>query len=231
MNTRELSDEELAEAISEFCTNPESARSRGLAHVASMENSSRSGKGMTTEAIEKNPLPQETSSPKKELKTLPPGLKYAYLEENENFPVIINSDLAKEQERELLEIVNGSARFTWYLKCQEFRHFSTLYMSIFSDLLEDCIEIFMDDVTVYGDSFESCLDSLDVVLRRFQEKSLVLKFKKCHLMVPKGIVLGHVVSEKGIQVDQAKVEVISKLPYPTNQKEFRGFLGHAGFYR
>ncbi|XP_042041716.1 uncharacterized protein LOC121787134, partial [Salvia splendens] len=109
--------------------------------------------------------------------------------------------------------------------------FQRCMMSIFSDLLEDCIEIFMDDFTVYGDSFDSCLASLDVVLRRCQEKHLVLNFEKCHFMVPEGIVLGHVVSERGIQVDQAKVDVISKLPHPTNQKEVRGFLGHAGFYR
>ncbi|XP_042051512.1 uncharacterized mitochondrial protein AtMg00860-like [Salvia splendens] len=89
----------------------------------------------------------------------------------------------------------------------------------------------MDDFTVYGDSFDFCLASLDVVLRRCQEKNLVLNFEKCDFMVPEGIVLGHVVSEKGIQVDQAKVDVISKLPYPTNKKEVRGFLGHARFYR
>ena len=59
----------------------------------------------------------------------------------------------------------------------------------------------------------------------------MLNFEKCHFMVTEGIVLGHVVSERGIQVDKAKVDVISKLPYPTNQKEVRGFLGHAGFYR
>ncbi|XP_042067292.1 uncharacterized mitochondrial protein AtMg00860-like [Salvia splendens] len=70
---------------------------------------------------------------------------------------------------------------------------------------------------------------LDVVLRRCQEKNLVLNFEKCHFMVPEGIVLGHVVSERGIQVDKAKVDVISKLRYPTNQREVRGFLGHAGF--
>ncbi|KAL1555252.1 hypothetical protein AAHA92_15718 [Salvia divinorum] len=102
-------------------------------------------------------------------------------------------------------------------------------MSIFSDLLEECIEIFMDDFTVYGDSFDACLHHLDKVLERCQAKSLVLKFEKCHFMVTEGIVLGHIVSEKGIQVDPAKVDVIAKLPYPTNQKEIRGFLGHAGF--
>ncbi|KAL1567124.1 hypothetical protein AAHA92_02640 [Salvia divinorum] len=97
--------------------------------------------------------------------------------------------------------------------------FQRCMMSIFSDLLEDCIEIFMDDFTVYGDSFEACLHHLDKVLESYRAKTLVLNFKKCHFMVIEGIVLGHIVSEKGIQVDPAKVDVIAKLPYPTNQKE------------
>ena len=84
---------------------------------------------------------------------------------------------------------------------------------------------------VYGESFESCLKHLDVVLKRCKEKNLVINFEKCHFMVPERIVLGHVVSERGIQVDKAKVDIISKLPHPTNQKEVRGFLGHARFYR
>ncbi|KAL1534867.1 hypothetical protein AAHA92_30989 [Salvia divinorum] len=109
--------------------------------------------------------------------------------------------------------------------------FQRCMMSIFSDLLEECTEIFMDDSTVYGDTFEKCLHNLDLVLERCQKKSLVLNFEKCHFMVTEGIVLGHVVSERGIQVDQAKVDVIAKLHFPTNQKEIRGFLGHAGFYR
>ena len=109
--------------------------------------------------------------------------------------------------------------------------FQRCMMSIFSDLLEDCLEIFMDDFTVYGDSFEICLGHLDIVLERCRKKNPVLNYEKCHFMVKEGIVLGHVVSERGIEVDQAKVEVISKLPHPTNQKEIRGFLGHAGFYR
>ena len=75
-------------------------------------------------------------------------------------------------------------------------------MRIFSDLIEDGIEIFMDDFTVYGDSFDSCLRHLDVMLDKCQEKNLVLNFEKCHFMVRDGIVLGHVVSERGIQVDQ-----------------------------
>ena len=50
-------------------------------------------------------------------------------------------------------------------------------------------------------------------------------------MVNQGIVLGHVISNKGIEVDKAKVELISKLPSPTNVKAVRQFLGHVGFYR
>ncbi|GJZ53663.1 reverse transcriptase domain-containing protein [Tanacetum coccineum] len=50
-------------------------------------------------------------------------------------------------------------------------------------------------------------------------------------MVKEGIVLGHKVSGSGIEVDKAKIEAISKLPYPTNVKAIRSFLGHAGFYR
>ncbi|CAN4084613.1 unnamed protein product [Withania somnifera] len=50
-------------------------------------------------------------------------------------------------------------------------------------------------------------------------------------MVKEGIVLGHKISEKGIQVDQAKVEVISRFPPPINVKDVKSFLGHASFYR
>ena len=50
-------------------------------------------------------------------------------------------------------------------------------------------------------------------------------------MVNQGIVLGHVIFNRGIEVDKAKIELISKMPSPTNVKTFRQFLGHAGFYR
>nr|GFC97343.1 reverse transcriptase domain-containing protein [Tanacetum cinerariifolium] len=50
-------------------------------------------------------------------------------------------------------------------------------------------------------------------------------------MVKEGIMLGHKISKKGIEVDKAKIEVISKLPHPTTVKGIRSFLGHAGFYR
>ena len=63
------------------------------------------------------------------------------------------------------------------------------------------------------------------------EKNLVLNWEKCHFMVIRGIVLGHIISENGIKVDKEKIDLISKLPSPTNVKTVRQFLGHVGFYR
>ena len=64
-----------------------------------------------------------------------------------------------------------------------------------------------------------------------RKKNLVLNWEKFHFMVNQGIVLGHIISEKGIEVDKAKIDMISKLPSPTTVKTVRQFLGHAGFYR
>ncbi|KAM1088061.1 hypothetical protein ACFX2I_013539 [Malus domestica] len=50
-------------------------------------------------------------------------------------------------------------------------------------------------------------------------------------MVKQGIVLGHLISNRGIEVDKAKIDAIEKLPPPTTVKSVRSFLGHAGFYR
>ena len=104
-------------------------------------------------------------------------------------------------------------------------------MRVFSELITDCIKVFMDDFTVYGDSFDSCLDSLTRVLEHCIETNLILNFEKCHFMVTQGIVLGHVVSKHGIEVDKAKIDLIMNLPHPTNVWKVHSFLGHAGFYR
>ncbi|GJV81177.1 reverse transcriptase domain-containing protein [Tanacetum coccineum] len=69
------------------------------------------------------------------------------------------------------------------------------------------------------------------MLKRCEDTKLALNWEKSHFMVKEGIVLGHKISRKGIEVDKAKVDVISKLPHPTTVKGIRSFLGHAGFYR
>nr|GEX05337.1 reverse transcriptase domain-containing protein [Tanacetum cinerariifolium] len=69
------------------------------------------------------------------------------------------------------------------------------------------------------------------MLKWCEDTKLALNWEKSHLMVKEGIVLGHKISKKGIEVDKAKIEVILKLPHPTTVKGIRSFLGHAGFYR
>ncbi|RVW69206.1 Retrovirus-related Pol polyprotein from transposon 297 [Vitis vinifera] len=99
--------------------------------------------------------------------------------------------------------------------------FQRCMLSIFSDMVERIMEVFMDDITIYGGTFEECLVNLEAVLKRCIEKDLVLNWEKCHFMVHQGIVLGHIISEKGIEVDKAKVELIAKLPSPTTVKVVR----------
>ncbi|GJU23034.1 reverse transcriptase domain-containing protein [Tanacetum coccineum] len=93
------------------------------------------------------------------------------------------------------------------------------------------MEVFMDDFSVFGDSFATCLSNLEKMLKRYEDTNLVLNWEKCHFMYREGIMLGHKVSKSGIEVDRAKVDVIAKLPHPTTVKGVRSFLGHAGFYR
>ncbi|CAM8923106.1 unnamed protein product [Rhodiola kirilowii] len=109
--------------------------------------------------------------------------------------------------------------------------FQRCMMSIFSDYIEKCMEVFMDDFSIHGTSFDDCLTNLSHVLARCIETGLVLNWEKCHFMVQEGIVLGHLISSRGVEVDKAKVQVIEQLPPPKDQKGVRSFLGHAGFYR
>ena len=108
--------------------------------------------------------------------------------------------------------------------------FQRCMMSMFSDLVEEVMEIFMDDFTVYGSNFEQCLNNLETVLQRCKDKQLALNWEKCHFIVTEGIVLGHKISATGLEVDQSKISIIKTLAPPITVKGIRSFLGHAGFY-
>jgi len=103
--------------------------------------------------------------------------------------------------------------------------FQICMLSIFSDMVECFLKIFMDDFSVFGDSFDDCLTNLEKVLSRCEEKNLVLNWGKYHFMVTNGIVLGHIVSSKGIEVNKSKIELIVNLPTPKSIKDVRSFLG------
>ena len=98
-------------------------------------------------------------------------------------------------------------------------------------MIEKCIEVFMDDFSMFRSSFDDCLANLDITLKRCVETDLVLNWEKCHFMITEGIVLGHKTFHRRLEVDKAKVEVIEKLPPPVNIKEIKSFIGHVGFYR
>ncbi|GJT01958.1 putative nucleotidyltransferase, ribonuclease H [Tanacetum coccineum] len=115
--------------------------------------------------------------------------------------------------------------------CNSLATFQRYMTAIFYELTKDSMEVFMDDFSVFGSSFDHYLKNLEKMLKRCEETNLVLNWEKCHFMVKEGIILGHKVSGSRIEVDKAKIEAISKLPYPTNVKAIRSFLGHAGFYR
>ncbi|KAD3066715.1 hypothetical protein E3N88_34595 [Mikania micrantha] len=115
--------------------------------------------------------------------------------------------------------------------CNALATFQRCMVAIFHDMIEDSMEVFMDDFSVFGSSFDHCLRNMDRMLARCVETNLMLNWEKCHFMIKEGIVLGHKISRAGIEFDKAKIETISKLPPPTNVKSIRSFLGHAGFYR
>ena len=84
----------------------------------------------------------------------------------------------------------------------------------------------MDDFSIYGSSFENCLENLEM-----PRQILSSNWEKYHFMVNEGIVLEHKIYAVGLEVDQAKVAFIETLMSPTTVKGIRTFLGHVGFYR
>ncbi|RDY09403.1 Retrovirus-related Pol polyprotein from transposon opus, partial [Mucuna pruriens] len=86
----------------------------------------------------------------------------------------------------------------------------------------------MDDFMVYKPLFDACWGSLSRVLDWCIETILMLNFEKCHFMATEGIALRHLVSNRGIEVDKAKIDIISSLYHPT---KVRSFLRHASFYK
>nr|GEV55394.1 reverse transcriptase domain-containing protein [Tanacetum cinerariifolium] len=108
--------------------------------------------------------------------------------------------------------------------------FQRCMIAIFHDMIEKTMEVFMDDFSVFGDSFSSCLTNLGKMLKCCEDTNLMLNWEKCHFMCREEIVLRHKILKFGIEVHRAKVDVIAKLPHPTTVKGVRSFLGNAGFY-
>ncbi|KAK1606895.1 hypothetical protein QYE76_030568 [Lolium multiflorum] len=131
---------------------------------------------------------------------------------------------AKDQEKTTFTCPYGTYAYRRmpFGLCNAPATFQRCMSAIFHGFCESIVEVFMDDFSVYGNSFDNCLRNLDKVLQRCEETNLVLNWEKCHFMVNEGIVLGHKISERGIEVDRAKVEAIEKMPYPRDVKDGKG---------
>nr|GEV93326.1 reverse transcriptase domain-containing protein [Tanacetum cinerariifolium] len=104
--------------------------------------------------------------------------------------------------------------------CNAPRTFQKCMMAIFHDMIVKTIEVFMDDFSVFRDSFNTCLFNLERMLKRCEDTNLVLNWEKCHFMCREGIILGHKISKFDLEVDCAKVDVIAKLPHSTTKIPF-----------
>ncbi|XP_013589189.1 PREDICTED: uncharacterized protein LOC106297506 [Brassica oleracea var. oleracea] len=204
-------------------------------------------------AVDRQPSPLEDWDPEKapkiELKKLPAGLKYAFLYKN-SYHVIVNANLTnvvnklQKYKKALgysLEDVHGISPDMCMHRIHleddsksTVEHQRRLNPNL-KEVFKKEINKLLDDGVIYpiSDSnwFQNCLDNLCKALARCEEKNLVLNWEKCHFMVNDEIVLGHKVSAAGVEVDRAKIEVMTGLPASTNVKDVRSFLGHAGFYR
>ena len=107
--------------------------------------------------------------------------------------------------------------------------FQKLMMDIFQDL-KHFLEVFIEDFVVFGER-DQHLEFLRKTFQRYKETGLKLHLGKCFLGMESGILLGHVVSRKGLEVDINKVRAVLDLLAPTCMREVRGFLGCVQYYR
>ncbi|GJY54409.1 reverse transcriptase domain-containing protein [Tanacetum coccineum] len=187
-----------------------------------------------------NSIDDEKPTPK--LKELPSHLEYAFLDNNRELPIIISSLLSDQEKgispsfcthKILMEEnskptvqpqrrLNPKVQVVVKIEILKLLEAGLIYAISDSpwDMCKDFMEVFMDDFSVFRNSFKTCLNNLSKMIARCEETKLVLNWEKYHFMVKEGIVLGHKISKAGIKVNKAKVNVIASLPYPTNIKDF-----------
>jgi hypothetical protein len=108
--------------------------------------------------------------------------------------------------------------------------FQRAILNIFSNLINEGLEVYMDDFTPYGTDFDQALSNLEKVLEQCISTRLCLSHEKFHMMMTEGVVPGNYVSTNGNKVDPTKIEVILNIPTPRTQIEVHSFLGTAGYY-
>ncbi|GKB71026.1 hypothetical protein Tco_0932438 [Tanacetum coccineum] len=135
-----------------------------------------------------------------ELKPLPDNLEYVFLEEPYFLPVIISSKLSAKNKNKLKiqllddkkPVVQKQRRLNPNMQevvkkeivnLLDTATFQRCMLAIFHDMIEESVKVFMDDFSVFGDSFDKCLNNLDNMLQHCKDAHLVLNWEKCHFMV------------------------------------------------
>ena len=108
--------------------------------------------------------------------------------------------------------------------------FQRAVLSIFAELVHDAVEIYKDDFTPYGYDFQEVLTNSCKVLHKCIEMNLSFSPEKCEFLMTEGTMLGHSISQQGLQVDPNKIAIIQRVAPPQNQRDVRSFLGLAGYY-
>ena len=109
--------------------------------------------------------------------------------------------------------------------------FQTLMNSIFGDLIDRGILVYIDDILIYASSREEHDKLLIEVFKRLEDNRLLVKMEKCEFLQNKVTFLGHVLSKQGIQMDPSKLKSILEWEFPLNVKQLQSFLGLANYYR
>ena len=107
----------------------------------------------------------------------------------------------------------------------EWATYQRMATALLHDMIHKEIEVYVDDMIVKSPTRERHFEALDKFLARIKKYNLILNPKKCIFGVTSGKLLGHIVSQKGIEVDPDKVKAIREMPPPKNEKEVRGFIG------
>ena len=103
--------------------------------------------------------------------------------------------------------------------------------TVFKGLNYRTLVVFIDDICIFGETFQQCLERFEEAMSRLRQAGLKLKPEKCVLFKPETIFLGYVVSGEGVKTDPEKVEAIVQFPKPQNVSALRSFLGMASYYR
>ncbi|GJY84754.1 reverse transcriptase domain-containing protein [Tanacetum coccineum] len=118
---------------------------------------------------------------------------------------------------QMLERLTGNKYFCFldgrmpFGLCNAPATFQRCMLAIFHDIIEESVEVFMDDLSVFGNSFDNCLKNLDKMLQCYKDANIILNWEKCYFMIKEGIVFGSKVSSAGLEVDKAKIDVFYTL--------------------